>query len=38
MKPESKPKLAIFDTFKTRIKDLTGEAKKTKSDHFDSWK
>tara|TARA_B100002049_G_scaffold236033_1_gene221726 strand:+ start:841 stop:1509 length:669 start_codon:yes stop_codon:yes gene_type:complete len=31
MKPESKPKLAIFDTFKTRIKDLTGEAKRQRA-------
>jgi len=31
MKPESKPKLAIFDTFKTRNKDLTGEAKRQRA-------
>ena len=31
MKPESKPKLAIFDTFKTRTKDLTGEAKRQRA-------
>jgi hypothetical protein len=31
MKPETKPKLAIFDTFKTRDKDLTGEAKRQRA-------
>jgi hypothetical protein len=31
MKPKSNPKLAIFDTFKTRDKDLTGEAKRQRS-------
>ena len=31
MKSKSKPKLAIFDTFKTRDKDLTGEAKRQRS-------
>jgi len=31
MKSKSKPKLAIFDTFKTRSKDLTGEAKRQRS-------
>jgi hypothetical protein len=31
MKSKSKPKLAIFDTFKTRNKDLTGEAKRQRS-------
>ena len=31
MKSESKPKLAIFDTFKTRTKDLTGEAKRQRA-------
>jgi hypothetical protein len=31
MKSESKPKLAIFDTFKTRSNDLTGEAKRQRA-------
>ena len=31
MKPKSKGKLAIFDTFKTKEKDLTGEAKRQRS-------
>jgi hypothetical protein len=31
MKPKTKPKLAIFDTFKTRDKDLTGEAKRQRA-------
>ena len=31
MKPKSKGKLAIFDTFKTKEKDLTGEAKRQRA-------
>ena len=31
MKPKSKGKLAIFDTFKTKDKDLTGEAKRQRA-------
>ena len=38
MKSKPKGKLAVFDTFKTKNQDLTGEAKKTKIDHYNSWK